>query len=777
MSIRKKYSKTLIIISSLLLCIILYAQPTQSIRGILIDNDNKNAITRQANISIELHNQKELSTSNNEYGRFELDSVPIGRHILSITCEGYKSYQLPVVMVSGESFYVEANLIPNINTLSEVKVSDFNKSKTLNTMATTSVRSFNMEETERYAGAFGDPARMVQRYAGVSSAADGRNDIIIRGNSPYGILWRVDNVDIANPNHFGAKGSTGGPVTILNNNFLSNSDFFMSAFPAEYGNAFSGVFDLKMREGNYKRYEKMLLLGWNGVGAGISGPIQKDKSSFIAGYRYANFGIFKLMHINIGLDGVPIYQDLTIKTNFQTKKAGNFSWVFIGGMSEVKTNRGKMGMSPYSTLFDINNKNKKIITFVNHSIKLDEKSNLKSFIGFSIDQNFTKLDSPKTNTPSFVYAFLNETDIVFSLGSTYRRKINTKNIIETGLRLYMNIINYIDSQYYILAPNHYFKSIIKRNNLWQSYAFAQWKHNFSNNLFSTLGVNVNYLFFNNTSSIDPRAGISYSIGKHTLGAGYGLVSKPLPFIIYFMIDSVSGKLTNLNLGFFKSHQVSLSDNWSIAPNFRIRTEVYYQYLFNIPVTLKPSSFSLINFGADYFQERPSNLTNKGKGQNYGIEITIEKFLSQHWYLLSTISLFQSKYWASDGIWRNTQFDANYIFNLIGGYEFEIGKKLRLQLNNSIVVSGGRPLSSYNADGTINDQLVYTSRAGVYFRDDVRIALTINSEKKMSQEIGLDFLNITANKNEYMRVFNPKTQQEQITYQMGFLPMINYRIIF
>ena len=120
---------------------------------------------------------------------------------------------------------------------------------------------------------------MAANYAGVSGTNDSRNDIIIRGNSPIGILWRLNGIDIPNPNHFGNAGTTGGPISILNNNTLGNSDFITGAFAADYGNATSGVFDLKMREGNNEKKEFTAQIGFNGFELGAEGPFSKKEFS------------------------------------------------------------------------------------------------------------------------------------------------------------------------------------------------------------------------------------------------------------------------------------------------------------------------------------------------------------------------------------------------------------------------------------------------------------------------------------------------------------------
>ncbi|MCK4699350.1 MAG: prevent-host-death protein, partial [Bacteroidales bacterium] len=179
-------------------------------------------------------------------------------------------------------------------------------------------------------------ARMAMNYAGVSGANDQRNDIIIRGNSPSGLLWKLEGVDIGNPNHFAQQGTTGGPVGMLNNHNLRNSDFFTGAFPAQYGNALSGVFDLKLKSGNNEKYEFLGQVGFNGFELGAEGPFsKKNRSSFIANYRYSTLGLMKDLGLDIGTGGgIPYYQDIAYKLVFPLKK-GEISFFGLGGTSHI----------------------------------------------------------------------------------------------------------------------------------------------------------------------------------------------------------------------------------------------------------------------------------------------------------------------------------------------------------------------------------------------------------------------------------------------------------
>jgi hypothetical protein len=188
-----------------------------------------------------------------------------------------------------------------------------------------SARTFDVENTRRFAGSRNDPSRMAANFAGVVGNNDARNDSVIRGNSPTGLLWRLEGIDIPNPSHYGALGATGGPVTILNNNVLSQSDFFTGAFSATYGNALSGVFDLQLKTGNRDKREYTGQVGFNGFELEAEGPFKKrKKETYLAHYRYLVMGLVQKLGISMGTgSSVPNYQDLSFKIDIPTKKAGS----------------------------------------------------------------------------------------------------------------------------------------------------------------------------------------------------------------------------------------------------------------------------------------------------------------------------------------------------------------------------------------------------------------------------------------------------------------------
>src|SRR5690606_4177254 len=201
----------------------------------------------------------------------------------------------------------------------------------LNDMAAVSARSFSVEETRRYAGAVDDPARLASAFAGVSTAGGVQeNALVIRGNAPKGVLWRLEGVEIPNPNHFaGLTVAGGGGLTLFSGQLLADSDFFTGAFPAEYGNALSGVFDVRFRAGNPAVREHPAQVGLLGGQFASDGPFVRDRpSTYLFNYRYSTLGL--LMPL-LPTEGGITYQDLAFKLAFPTR-LGRFEAWGLGGL-------------------------------------------------------------------------------------------------------------------------------------------------------------------------------------------------------------------------------------------------------------------------------------------------------------------------------------------------------------------------------------------------------------------------------------------------------------
>lgn len=729
------------------------------------------------------------STDNN--GKFILQDVPVGRRSLRVSYTGYETIDLNDLIVStGKELVLIIELKESVTSVGEVEiVAEHRKDQPINPMALVSARSFTIEETNKYAGSYGDPARMAANYAGVASSRDNRNDIVIRGNSPIGLQYRLNGIEITNPNHFGALGTTGGPITMLNTNLLTNSDFLTGAFPAEYGNAISGVFDINMRTGNSDQREYWAQIGWNGLEFGLEGPFSKKSSaSYLAAYRYSLTDIIE--KLGVKLQESAQYQDLSFNLSFPTKNAGVFNLFGMGGISAIqKLDSGKNADDwTFATHGeDIRSASRLASVGFSHFYFFDKNTSLQtrlSFVGADIESNIDTMSIQ--NQAPFLVAGEKSSEIKYAVSTVLSKKINAANIFDFGGSWNAYNVSYADSQYIHNEYIHFTDSKAFYS-LWQAY--AQWQHKFGKGITANLGLHYQFLTLNKSQYLEPRFGLKWDINPgNTFSFGVGLHSQMQPGMMYFVQSQFSDgsyALTNEQMDFSKSLQFVLGYDHLFSEFFRIKAETYYQYLYDIPVKQSIPQYSLLNEGTEFFVDRMDSLVNKGTGENYGLELTLEKFMGRNYFFLFTASLFQSKYQGYDGVTRSTSFNSNYIFNAVGGYELPFGKRKNrvLILGLRATLAGGRPFIPYDQEATVEAGHVvydwenaYVPRYDDYFRASFRIGMRRN-ERKFNVAFFFD-LQYRANYTYiFMYRIDVVTGELVKDFNMGFYPNSTVRIQF
>lgn len=722
-------------------------------------------------------------------GSFRLENVPVGRQTVKITFVGYEPYIRQNIDLTSKDVVLNVQMVEAVNVMNKVEVEARKKGETVNKMATVSARSFSVEESNRYAGSKNDVARMAQNFAGVQGADDSRNDIVIRGNSPSGVLFRMEGIDIPNPNHFARFGTTGGPISMLNNNVMANSDFMTGAFPAEYGNATAGVFDLKMRPGNNEAHEFMFQFGFNGAEFMAEGPIsRKKKSSYLINYRYSTLQLFKVLGINFGSTAVPDYQDMSFKLNFPSKKG--LTTVFgIGGVSAIDilaedTDSSDLFAIDYSnTLFRSNVG----VVGVSHRQRIGDKSYINISAGIQTAINKVLNDTVDFNYQNAFTTYASNS--IISKQTTaifYNHKFNARHLVKVGLFADLYLLNLRDSTYDRELMDYFHLRDFQGNTfLYQPYGQYQFRP--TENITLNLGVHLQSLTLNNRLAVEPRAGASWSISKKDrISLGYGLHSQMQPIELYFVQSTIDGVTTqpNNNLDFNKSHHLVLGYQHRFPFGINAKFETYYQYLFDIPVQTSSSSYSILNFGADFVGIIPSNLESEGTGENYGAELTVEKFLDKGFYFLVTASVYESFYAASDGNKYNTAFNGNYTFNSLLGYELRFSEgKMALTFDGKFTVNGGKRYTPILLEESIaagyevrDPDNVFALRYDDYIRGDFRVAFKMIGEK-VTQEWAVDIQNITNRRNIFYTEYSAASERINTVYQTGLLPIGQYRIYF
>ncbi|MDB4582465.1 carboxypeptidase-like regulatory domain-containing protein [Draconibacterium sp.] len=765
---------------------------SQVIRGRVVDKQTQMPLPG-ANITL-LNSYPKVGTSTNNTGEFRLENIPVGRQGIQVSFIGYHNYFAKNLIVnSAKEIILFIELEEKVETTKEVIViGNYRKDLPLNKMASVSARAFTVEEADRYAGSRADVARIAMNFAGVSGLNDQRNDIIVRGNTPSGILWRLEDVDIPNPNHFAATGTTGGPVGMLNNNTLRNSDFYTGAFPAEYANGFSGVFDLNMREGNNEKYEFLGQVGFNGFELGAEGPFKKgSKSSFLANYRYSTLQVFDLLGISFGTAGIPKYQDLSFKMSFPMKK-GKITWFGLVGSSSISMLDSEEKTSDlYSNDgMDIINGSKSAATGINFTRFHNENTYSKFILSYVFQNATTSLDTLDLyDSPNPYYREDNAGEKItfkYILNKKINRQFSNRSGITIDRNGYQLRTKYWEDGWRNLLDNQ--KSVFEGVNLYR--ANTQFVYKFSDRFQIKPGLSLTYFGLTNDFAFEPRFGSNWKIGYNTsLNFGYGLHSKTQSLATYFLeSEDTNGviTLTNQTLGFTKAHHWVLGFDALPKEHLRLKMETYYQYLFDVPVEVELSSYSTLNEGTEWGLNTRDSLINEGEGWNYGVEFTLEKFYHNDYYFLVTTSLFDSKYKGSDGIKRNTAFNGRFVFNTLAGREFKLKKNATLVFDVKLTWAGGRRYTPIDVEASKSstsafsteyfENLAYSQQFPNYFKADVKIGFRKDG-KNISQVWEFYVENITNHKNPFTQLYSKSKGEVEVIYQLGIFPLFNYKIYF
>lgn len=766
------------------------AQPlTQTIFGIITA---KGSIARLEGVKIELIASKDsISCITVPDGSFNLHNVPVGRQSLLISCIGYKEKLLENILVtSGKQVFLEIELEEEIVSLDEIVIyAEQDKKKALNTMTLAGGRMFSIEETQRFAAAFNDPARMASSYPGVVQANDVNNDIVIRGNSPNGLLWRLNGVDIPNPNHFSSVGTSGGGISALSAQVLGNSDFLNGAFNAEYGNALSGVFDLNFRKGNNQKREYTVQFGFIGADISVEGPFKKEyKGSYLVNYRYSTLNLVKSLGLDI--DDRSKFQDVSFHIYLPTNKNGSFSLFGLGGLSSQNEDR---------TLFDIitgsgNVRFKNLsssstgVIGLSHLKTIGKKMNLKSTMATTgnrialsnenargVNPSNLKLNEKnnygenKISISTVLSVFPGKRDDIFKTGIT--SSILQYSLLEGKVSPgSTTIINTIDE---------HGSTVVYRG-------FAEYLMHISKNITLNSGLHLSHLGLNKRTTIEPRTALLFPLTpKKTFSIAYGLHSQLQPTGTYFIkIKNQHGidYKPNADLGFSKAHHFIAALHYNLDRYHSIKLEAYYQYLYNIPVSqLVANKVSILNISEGILAEP---LINEGKGKNKGLEITAERFLKNSFYYILAGSWYESKYKTTDGIWRNTRFNGNYTLSLTGGNEFSIKRgKSYLGINLKTTLLGGfrtTPInieaSRQNGSVVYYNDLTFQNKLPDYHRLDFRISYR-NNYKRFSLITSIDIQNVMNRENAEKEIYNPLTKQIEYARQNGFIPVFSIKAEF
>lgn len=764
-----------------------YNELTQTIRGTILDKDSQQPIFGATVIVVGSNPIKGATTD--EFGRYRIPNVKVGRKTLRYNYLGYEEGIMPNVLLgSGKELILDVQLVESVIKMEEIVVSAVGiGSQPLNEMGMISGRSFTVEETKRYPISIGDPMRLASSFAGVMGTDDGSNEIVIRGNTPRGILWRMEGVEIPNPNHFSSEGASSGGISMFSTQVISRSDFYTGAFAPAYGNALSGVFDINLRKGNNEKNENTIQAGLLGLDISSEGPINKENgSSYLFNYRYSTLAILgDLGIIEMGENERNVFQDLAFKVNLPTKSVGTFSLFGMGGLS-------KYSQTGFGFKEDIEKYNMGVAGISNDLI-INKSTFLKTTLSISGTEvgnsEFVKFENNRDtvdffNRESFKKSYTRVAVVL-------NKKFNSRHLLELGTTISRLDYNFEEREHNIKNQSQFVDLVLFNDEGVSAtqQAFFSWKFRINERLSLVNGMHYFRFSFTGEQSFEPRSSLKWQFRENqSITAGFGVHSR-VESLEYYLGNHINADGStvdnNPNLGLAKTNHYVLGYDRVLSPSLYFKTEIYYQHLYNIPISADPGYgwYSAINSTDDY---ATIPLINEGTGVNYGLEMTLDKKFSRDYYFMVNGALFESKYKGGDGIERDTRFNGNFNFHVLGGKEWKVGKngknnifglstkisyagnQRNIPINLETSIAEGRQVSEFNR--------AYENRVATYFRVDLQISYRKNKPKSTS-EWRLDMQNLTNRFNYGGEFYDNGLQQIVSDDQIGLIPVLSYRIEF
>jgi hypothetical protein len=756
-----------------------YAQDfLQHVKGKVVDAASGVPVSE---LNVKLEGDETFAGQTDANGIFDIQ-VLVGRYKISFSHTGYETRVMELLVIAGKESVINLNLRSSVRELQAVEITSASSD-----VETPGQRSLTIEKTLRIPANFFDPVRVATAYPGVVAANDQGNSIIVRGNSPNGLLWRLNGLNIVNPNHLSNAGTfsdkpmaNGGGTNILSAQMLGKTDFYTGAIPVSQGNTLSGVIDMELRDGNKTKKEYTAQASLIGLDIAAEGPLGKNQqTSFLANYRYSTVGLLSQMGIDFGGESIA-FQDLSFHLNTVGKNGGELSFFGFGGMS--KNEFDSPAVAEWEEDKDRFNIDYESATY---AVGLNYKQSLgkgKLFVAFGYSSSDQQRNSSPSmeNDPTVAFWMYNDYQLInsaFSSQVKYEMPFSKSLSWEIGV-----MTDYLSNE--ITSKEEYgclscsfrtTRDLDEKTEGVLLQPFTSLDITLGSLISAKAGIRYVSFSYNNSTSIEPR--IQFDINtssRSSLQLSYSLTSQT-------QLPQVYAAVGNHDLGLTKSHHFDMGFNKRFSNDLQIQSTVFFQHLFDVPVESVASNFSVINLLEGF---APAMLVNAGGGDNYGVDMTVEKQFFRKNYFLIGGSYYESKYAGSNGIWRDSRFNGNYTASVIHGKEWSKPEKRRaIGLNTRILYLGGLRHAPVDVPGSLDaSETVYNSGEGFseqfkdYFRIDLRLSFRKN-KPNYTRTFAIDIQNLTSQQNEAFMYYDFHQNKVVTKYQLGIIPVLVYRIDF
>ena len=764
----------------------LTAAQAQTLRGTIRDADNGDAITgATVSVLFTRSGASPISLASSPTGEFVFEKIRAGYYSVEITAQGFERQIIAEVnVVAGKEHVLDIALRRTTAQLAEVTILAAQPGR--RSPLPLGEIPLTRDQTMRFPAMYFDPARLATAYPGVAQTDDGTNQLSIRGNSPSSVRWRLEGVDIVNPNHLPNAGTfsdrpaaASGGILMFSAQLLDNSSLLVGAMPAGYGDALGGIMDMNLRRGNNRQHEFTAQAGLIGLDLAAEGPIGKQgKNSYLVNYRYSTVGLLGQLGVSFGDEQIN-FQDLSFNLNFEGKRGGRWSVFGLGGLSENrfrhKTDTAEI--KGYKDFFDIDFESKTGVLGLSNWKAFGKKTWLKTTVAVSGQHN-DRLAESETYTEGSNRDNMEESKISGTV--TLSERIGARAQLQIGVVAQLanferngsmgSLIQEVSLQKYLLG---------------QPWAQVTWRSRNQKNQ-TTLGVhtaifdNRSHLYAEDNFSLEPRFAFTRKLAeKHRLSFAAGVYSQvPSNWLLRFRSELI------------RTQKLEVSYSWTFSPAWQFKSSVYRQWVGNAHYFIN-EKFSFLN-NSEYVFGYDFSSSATGRGSNRGIEASMERRLSDGWFLLANVSFFDSKFSKtnspSENDWFSTRWNLKHLANTTFGKEWQRekrpGKERTIGLNTRVTWTGGvreaeidRNASALANTTIVDERIGYSRQYPDYFRIDLRVYWRKNLGNRRNSTFALDIQNLTGQQNLAYHYFDPYTGQIENKYQLGPIPNFSWRVEF
>ncbi len=714
-----------------------------------------------------------------EEGNFYIRNIPPGSYSLRFTGTGYKGIiKTDIIVKPARTTRVDVILSEEIVNLEEsvsVHAEYFHKDE----KNPVSIFNLSSEEVRRAPGTAGDVSRMLKSMPGVTSRTDDSSELIVRGGSALENGYYIDNIRVPSIDHLAAFGSTGGLYSSIDPDLIQNVDFYSGGFSVNYGNALSSVTDITLSEGSREAVNGQFDINLMQSGAIFEGPINHGKGSWIFSLRKSYFKVLKSAKVLNEQDNYPDTLDSLLKVVYDLSDMHRISFLHYQGKSDFMTtvNVSSLYLEHSQSTVGVNLTSNWSPTFY---------SNTSLSYSRVRREDRQKIDQHK----QFFDYHLKDKTKFYHLRNMNYLVIDSKNKLDFGINITKESVgmnhgvnvDWPDKPEELALPEGgYYDYSTVRTSLFASYIC-----NLFDRLTITAGLRYDYSssfegrVFN---PVSPRLSLSYQLTRQlTLNAGYGIFYQSIP-LNYLAYIPESKMLRPMRADHFTAGL-----EYMTGTGIRIMLEGYYKRYYDQPIDPDKPEVLITDYTADriskdYYSGEayyiPEDLTGRGAGYAWGLELFIQKKLTDKFYGMISATYYRSKYRDLDGHWKNRMYDNRYLANITLGYKFNRNWEVSMKFTTI----GGSPYTpvDIHASEIVNRkwqdrERINAARYPYYSSLNLRVDRTWFMGNS-SVMVYLDVWNAFNRKNVRRYWWDRGLRRINANYQMPIVPVIGIEYEF